>query len=102
MPVPKRPDPGSVTNICATTFVGRMQLDVSEENGLTTTQFGLLAVRFIRSMAYWFLSTALFSQPPARLNFKPGNGSQVDSSSAPSTVALKFKLTDVRSTICEI
>src|SRR5580692_12072556 len=85
-----------------TTAVGNMQFEVCVTNGLTTIQPGWPAVRSIRSIACEPLARPLFSYPPAKLKRNPCIGSHVPSISAPFTFALKFRLTEVRSTIWEI
>src|SRR6185437_5559811 len=92
------------SRLAATTYLGRMQLEVCVTNGLTTIQSGWFAasVRSMRSTDFDPFARAVSSQPPAKLNRKPGAGSQLDSISAPFTWASKLSLIDVRSTMRDI
>src|SRR6185437_4447533 len=85
-----------------TTYTGNTQFDACVTNGLTRTQPGCPAVRSIKSTECEPSARRVCSYPPENVNLRPGSGSQTVSSSAPLTVASKFRLIDVRSTISEI
>src|SRR6185437_2365456 len=98
------PSPGidqAAPVVISATYFGRIQFDASVIEAFFTTQSECPAVRSIRSTADDPSASAVRSYPPAKLNRRPGSGSQVASISAPATRASKFRLTDVRSTICE-